>query len=378
MSIIGDFIDLETSYLIKKLSDAMNIRNIECRQEGVKIPYSDRSQYIFNSTINGIEESDCILILGSNIREEAPIINTRIRKHILNKNIPISLIGENFDLTYDFNHLGNDLNILKSISDGENDFCKELEQAKKPMIIIGQSVLNRNDCLNTFSLIEEIVHKYSFIGTEWNGVNTLQLSAARVGSLDMECYQASRSLEDIYNDAETGTLKLLFAFGADEIDFDKLGSAKIIYMGSHGDRGASNADLILPSAAYTEKDGIYINTEGRLQYAYQASFPPNEAKTDWKIINQISEMLNLSWGIINIDDVRNQIKDQYPYLFNKVKADRPYKRLLANKSSKINFEKKEIQTMIKDFYLTDTISRLSKTMAECSQIRKELRNGKVS
>ena len=376
--IIGDFIDLETSYLIKKLSDAMNIRNIECRQEGVKIPYSDRSQYIFNSTINGIEESDCILILGSNIREEAPIINTRIRKHILNKNIPISLIGENFDLTYDFNHLGNDLNILKSISDGENDFCKELEQAKKPMIIIGQSVLNRNDCLNTFSLIEEIVHKYSFIGTEWNGVNTLQLSAARVGSLDMECYQASRSLEDIYDDAETGTLKLLFAFGADEIDFDKFGSAKIIYMGSHGDRGASNADLILPSAAYTEKDGIYINTEGRLQYAYQASFPPNEAKTDWKIINQISEMLNLSWGIINIDDVRNQIKDQYPYLFNKVKADRPYKRLLANKSSKINFEKKEIQTMIKDFYLTDTISRLSKTMAECSQIRKELRNGKVS
>ena len=375
--LVGDFIDLETSYLIKQLSESLNIKKIECRQEGVRLPYSDRSQYLFNSTINGIEESDCILIIGSNVREEAPIINTRIRKHLLNKNIPIGLIGEKFDLTFDYEHLGNDLNILKSISDGENNFCKILGKAKKPMIIIGQSVLNRDDSLNAYSLIEDIVHQYSFLDSSWNGVNTLQLSASRIGALDMGCYQSSRSLKDIYADAESGSLKLLFSFGADEIDYSKFQNTKIIYMGSHGDRGASNADLILPSAAYTEKDAIYINTEGRLQYAYQASFPPNEAKTDWKIINQISEMLNLNWGFVTLDDVREKIKNQYPDLFNQVSADRPYKRLLANKASKISFDNKEIGSMIKDFYLTDSISRLSKTMAECSQIRKELRNGKA-
>lgn len=267
------------------------------------------------------------------------------------------------------------MNVLKSISDGDNSFCKKLKNAKKPMIIIGQSVLNRDDSLNTYSLIENIVHEYPFLDSSWNGVNTLQLSASRVGSLDMGCYQTSKSLNDIYSAAENGTIKLLFSFGADEIDFSKFKSTKIIYMGTHGDRGASNADIILPSAAYTEKDGIYINTEGRLQYAYQASFPPNEAKSDWKIINQISEMFNLNWGIVTLDDVRKQIKNQYPNLFDHVSACRPYKRLLANKSTKIVFEKKEIDSMIKDFYLTDSISRLSKTMAECSQIRKELRNG---
>ncbi len=287
------------------------------------------------------------------------------------------MIGEKFDLTFDYEYLGNDLNILKSISDGENNFCKILGKAKKPMIIIGQSVLNRDDSLNAYSLIEDIIHQYSFLDTSWNGVNTLQLSASRIGALDMGCYQSSRSLKDIYADAESGSLKLLFSFGADEIDYSKFQNTKIIYMGSHGDRGASNADLILPSAAYTEKDAIYINTEGRLQYAYQASFPPSEAKTDWKIINQISEMLNLNWGFVTLDDVRKKIKNQYPDLFNQVSADRPYKRLLANKASKISFDNKEIGSMIKDFYLTDSISRLSKTMAECSQIRKELRNGKA-
>ncbi len=374
--IIGDFIDLETSFLIKKLSNELGVKNIECRQEGVKIPYSDRSQYVFNSTINGIEETDCILIIGSNIREEAPIINTRIRKQLLNSNIPIGLIGEQHDLTYDYEHLGNDLNILSQISEGENDFCKKLENAKKPMIIIGQSLLTRDDCLSAFSLIENVIHKYSFILSDWNGVNTLQLSASRVGALDMKCFQTSRSLENIYSDAENYSIKLLFSFGADEINFERLKNTNIIYMGTHGDKGAENASLILPSAAYTEKDGIYINTEGRLQYAFQASFPPNEAKVDWKIINQISEMLNFNWGFINISDVRNEIKKQYPHLFDQVSSTRPYKRLLANKPQSVSFDNKEIGSMIKDFYLTNSISRLSKTMAECSQIRKELRNGK--
>ena len=372
--IIGDFIDLETSFLIKKLSNDLGIKNIESRQDGSRIPYSNRSQYLFNSTINGIDEADCVLIIGSNVREEAPIINTRIRKQKVNRNLPIALIGENFDLTYSYEYLGNDINNLNTLANGSNIFSKQLMDSKKPMIIIGQSVLNRDDSLNAFSLIEEIIQKYKISREDWNGVNTLQLNASRVGSLDLGLYQKTRSIKDIYNDADQGKIKLLISFGADEIDYSHFKSTKTIYMGTHGDCGASNADIILASAAFTEKDAIYINTEGRLQYANQASFPPNESKHDWKIINQISEILNLRWGITKLQDIRDLLKAEYIELFKAPCGAKPYERLLANKPKNTSFEDLQIKKIINDFYLTDSISRFSKTMAECSQVRKDLRS----
>ena len=371
--VVGDFIDLETSYLIKRLATDLNISNIECRQDGSKIPYSNRSQYLFNSTINGIDDTDCILIIGSNIREEAPIINTRIKKQTVGRNLPIALVGENFDLTYSYQHLGNDLNVLNNLADGSNPFSQKLLNAKSPMIIIGQSILNRKDSLNAYSLIEEIIHKYEIVKDDWNGVNTLQLSASRVGSLDLGLYQNTRSMSDIYNDADNGKIKLLISFGADEIDYSHFKETNIIYMGTHGDIGASSADIVLASAAFTEKDAIYINTEGRLQYANQASFPPNESRADWKILNQLSELLELNWGIIKLDDIRKILKSEYSELFSSVDVNRPYKKLLANKPNNISFKPSSIQRTIDDFYLTNTISRFSKTMAECSQVRKDLR-----
>ena len=255
--LLGDFVDLETAYLTKKLADDLNIKTIECRQEGCKIPFNHRSQFLFNSKIKGIDETDCILIIGSNIREEAAIINSRIRKNIVSKNIPIALIGNNVDLTYDYDYLGNDINIITDILNEKNPFSDELLRAKKPMVIIGQSVLNRDDSLQIYSLLETFVDKFNLIQDEWNGFNILQLTAARAGGLEVGAFQRSQSLDDIL-DSSTDKYRIIISIGADEVNYDKLSNSKIIYIGTHGDRGANAAQLILPSAAYTEKDSIYI------------------------------------------------------------------------------------------------------------------------
>ena len=334
--LLGDFVDLETAYLTKKLADDLNIKTIECRQEGCKIPFNHRSQFLFNSKIKGIDETDCILIIGSNIREEAAIINSRIRKNIVSKNIPIALIGNNVDLTYDYDYLGNDINIITDILNEKNPFSDELLRAKKPMVIIGQSVLNRDDSLQIYSLLETFTDKFNLIQDEWNGFNILQLTAARAGGLEVGAFQRSQSLDDIL-DSSTDKYRIIISIGADEVNYDKLSNSKIIYIGTHGDRGANAAQLILPSAAYTEKDSIYINTEGRVQFANKASFPPGDAKEDWKIINQLSELMKLDWSFISQTDVRDAIFSDFPHLtedFNELSNG--FIKILDNKTKDEN------------------------------------------
>ena len=334
--LLGDFVDLETAYLTKKLADDLNIKTIECRQEGCKIPFNHRSQFLFNSKIKGIDETDCILIIGSNIREEAAIINSRIRKNIVSKNIPIALIGNNVDLTYDYDYLGNDINIITDILNEKNPFSDELLRAKKPMVIIGQSVLNRDDSLQIYSLLETFTDKFNLIQDEWNGFNILQLTAARAGGLEVGAFQRSRSLDDIL-DSSSDNYRIIISIGADEVNYDKLSNSKIIYIGTHGDRGANAAQLILPSAAYTEKDSIYINTEGRVQFANKASFPPGDAKEDWKIINQLSELMKLDWSFISQTDVRDAIFSDFPHLtedFNELSNG--FIKILDNKTKDEN------------------------------------------
>ena len=334
--LLGDFVDLETTYLTKKLADDLNIKTIECRQEGCKIPFNHRSQFLFNSKIKGIDETDCILIIGSNVREEAAIINSRIRKNIVSKNIPIALIGNNVDLTYDYDYLGNDINIITDILNEKNPFSDELLRAKKPMVIIGQSVLNRDDSLQIYSLLETFTDKFNLIQDEWNGFNILQLTAARAGGLEVGAFQRSRSLDDIL-DSSSDKYRIIISIGADEVNYDKLSNSKIIYIGTHGDRGANAAQLILPSAAYTEKDSIYINTEGRVQFANKASFPPGDAKEDWKIINQLSELMKLDWSFISQTDVRDAIFSDFPHLtedFNELSNG--FIKILDNKTKDEN------------------------------------------
>jgi len=352
--LIGDFVDLETAYLSKKLSDSLNIKSIECRQEGCKIPFNHRSQYLFNSKISGIDETDCILIIGSNIREEASIINSRIRKRTLSHNIPVALIGEEIDLTYKYEHLGNDVNILTDLLNEKNNFFKKLSAANKPMIIIGQSLLNRDDSIQIYSLLETFTDKFSIIQDDWNGFNVLQLTASRTGALDVGCFQKNRSLEDIYKDARNGKYKLVLSIGADEINYKEFKNCQIAYIGTHGDRGANAASIIMPSAAYTEKDAIYINTEGRLQFANKANFPPGDGKEDWKIINQISELLELEWSFIDLSDVRNSLFNDFPHLTEDFNEQvNIFTKLLENKSKdEIEIDSKDIRTIKEKKYDT--------------------------
>ena len=218
------------------------------------------------------------------------------------------------DLTYKYNHLGDDINILIDLLNEKNSFYKKLTNASKPMIIIGQSVLNRDDSLQIYSLLETFTDKFNLIQEDWNGFNVLQLAAARAGILEMGLIQKNKSVDDLVADAEKGKFKLVFSFGADEISYENFSNCKIVYMGTHGDRGANAADFILPAAAYTEKDAIFINTEGRVQYANKASFPPGEAREDWKIINQFSEVLELKWSFLELYDVRDEMFAKFPQL----------------------------------------------------------------
>ena len=364
--LLGDFVDTETAFLSKKISEDLNIKNIECRQEGCRIPFNHRSQYLFNSSINGIEDADCILIVGSNVREEAPIINSRIRKQVISKNIPVGLIGENFDLTFDHKYLGNDVNILTDLVNEQNSFHEKLQSANRPMIIIGQSILNRDDSIQIYSLIENITDKFGIVGEHWNGFNVLQMSASRAGALDIGCYQKNKSLIDIMNDGNKGNIELVISIGADEIDYSQFKNSKIAYIGTHGDNGASAADIILPSAAYTEKDAIYINTEGRVQYANKASFPPGEAKEDWKILNQLSELMSLNWSLIDIDDVRNWLFSSYDFLdVSFSERDLRFVKLLENKAKDDNeFEQKDTRTIKEKKY--DTLHGNIKSFEENS------------
>ena len=371
----GDLCDLETLYLFKKLADQLKINNIECRQEGCNIPFTNQTQYSFNTKIANIEKSDCLIIVGSNVRQEAPIINARIRKHKITSNLPIAVVGENLDLTYDFTHLGDDLNVLSSILDGSHEFSKKLEAANNPMIIIGNSILNRDDSISIFSIIEQLIHKFKFFHESWNGFNVLQIAAARTGALNLGLFKQGNSLEKIYQSIEQNKIKLIISLGADELEFPRINKAKVIYIGTHGDRGANTADIILPSAAYTEKDGLYVNTEGRLQHAYKATFPPGNAKEDRKIINELSNMLSFDWGIIDLPNLRERLKSEHAELFefdnNKINK---YERLLANKAPTADFKNSNIEYLIKDFYLTNAIARNSKTMAECSLARNEAKD----
>ena len=364
--LLGDFVDTETAFLTKKISEDLNIKNIECRQEGCRIPFNHRSQYLFNSSINGIEDADCILIVGSNVREEAPIINSRLRKQVISKNIPVGLIGENFDLTFDHKYLGNDVNILTDLLNEQNSFHEKLKSASRPMIIIGQSVLNRDDSIQIYSLIENITDKFGIVGEHWNGFNVLQMSASRAGTLDIGCYQRNKSLVDILNEGNKGNIELVISIGADEIDYSQFKNSKIVYIGTHGDNGASAADIILPSAAYTEKDAIYINTEGRVQYANKASFPPGEAKEDWKILNQLSELMSLNWSLIDLDDVRDWLFSSYDFLdVPFAERDQRFVKLLENKTKDDNeFEQKDTRTIKEKKY--DTLHGNIKSFEENS------------
>ena len=364
-AVAGDQADVESMFALKNLMTRLGSSNIDCRQDGAKIG-GKRAGYLFNSTIAGIDDADALLIIGSNPRIEAAVLNARIRRNWLSSRMPIGVIGPKIDLTYDADFFGEAPSNLDAIADGNHKFAVKLKKAKRPMIIIGMGAMTRADGAAMLGKARRIAEAYGVVANGWNGFNMLHTAAARVGGLDIG-FVPGRGAMDIAamgKAARAGKLDLLWLLGADEIDFDAFSSSFIVYQGHHGDAGAHHADLVLPGAAYTEKDGIYVNTEGRVQYASRAAFPPGNAREDWAIIRAVSGAVGKSIGFDSLGELRDALCSAHPH-FADVDQITPAKWSSFGGRAKLSAE--PVSYAFSNFYMTCAISRASETMAECVQ-----------
>jgi NADH-quinone oxidoreductase subunit G len=384
-AIAGDLPGVEEMFALKLLAEALGSPNIDCRQDGAKLDLGlGRATYLFNSTIAGIDEADAFLLVGTDPHLEAPVLNARILKsirHALGAR-PVGLIGHETDLTYPYDYLGAGPETLAEIANGNHRFAKKLEAAERPMLILGQGALARPDGPDVLALAAKAAIAIGAIkpALGWNGFNVLHNAAARVGGLDVGFVPGAGGLdvEAILAGATQGEIEAVYLLGADEIDMARLGDAFVIYQGSHGDAGAHRADVILPGAAYTEKSAIYVNTEGRPQMTARATFPPGEAREDWKIVRALSEVLGQTLPFDSVQELRAELFVRHPHLAELdaiVPADAAAIEHLAGRPSKHG--KGRFEPTIADFYLTNPIARASAIMASLSALHAN-RTGKAT
>jgi NADH-quinone oxidoreductase subunit G len=360
-AIIGDLASVEESFAVKDLMGRLGSPHIDCRQDGAKLdPSLGRASYLFNATIAGIEEADGLIIVGSNPRKEAPVINARIRKRWLRGNFPIWVVGEQADLTYDYQYLGAGAESLTKLA---NQAPAKME---KPIVLVGQGALARADGAAILSLAASAAMTAGAIREDWNGFSVLHTAASRVGALDVGAVPGKDGL-DVAGMLAPGALDVLFMIGADEVDVPE--GAFVVYLGTHGDRGAHRADVILPGAAYTEKNAIYVNTEGRAQMVNRAAFPPGDAREDWAILRALSDVMGAKLPYDSLSELRLALYDAHPHiaLTDSIEpADAAVIDKLASRGGKT--EKSPFHSAVRDFYLTNPITRASAVMAECSAL----------
>jgi len=364
-AIAGDLADAEAMVALKDLFGRLGSPNLDCRQDGAKIG-GPRGSYIFNSGIAGIEEADALLLIGTNPRLEAPVLNARIRKRWLKGGFKVGVVGPKADYTYKHEYFGDEPKILEAIAAGKHDFAKILKDAKRPMVIIGQGALARPDGDVILGLARKIADKTGVVTEGWNGFNMLHQAAARVGGLDLGFVPGvgGRDVAGILDGAEKGEIEVVYLLGADEIDMNRLGKAFVIYQGHHGDAGAHRADVVLPGAAYTEKDATYVNTEGRVQVTRLAVFPPGEAKEDWKILRALAEVCGHAPGYDTLEQVRARLAEVNS-VFGRYEELVPAAWEAFGAEGDVAGDAK-LGTNIANYYMTDPISRASTTMAECT------------
>ncbi len=380
-AIVGDLAAAEEIKALKDLMVSLGSPNIDCRQDGAKLQASPRQAYLFNATISGIEAADAALLIGTNPRWEAPVLNARLRKSWINNDLKIANVGEAYDLTYPVEQLGVSPSVLEEIATGSHPFAKILSEATRPMLVLGQGALARSDGAAVLALAAQIASATGMIGPEgppseggWNGFNVLNSAASRVGALDLGFVpgEGGRDVEGILEGASKGEITFVYLLGADEIDMDRLGNAFTVYQGSHGDAGAHRADVVLPGAAYTEKSGLYANIEGRVQLAKRATFPPGHAKEDWAILRALSEILGKKLPYDDLDALRSAIIAEAPQF-----GERDC--LVASPGADPNIwqsigtpgpvdSAQPLRSAITDYYLTNPLARASETMAECSRL----------
>ena len=365
-AIAGDMCDAEAMTALKDLMTALGSNNIDCRQDGAKLTAGARAGYTFNTTIAGIEDADACLIVGSNPRLEAPIINARLRKRMVEGGFKVGMVGEAVDLTYRYEHLGAGPQTLKEIADGTHSFCETLKSAERPMIIVGQGALTHADGAAVLAAARKIADTTGMIAEDWNGFNVLHSAAARVAGLDLGLVpgEGGKDVAGILDGAASGDIEVVYLLAADEIDTEKLANAFVIYQGHHGDAGAHVADIVLPGAAYTEKEGTYVNTEGRVQRGRRATFPPGDAREDWAILRALSEVLGKTLPYNNLGQVRARMVEIAP-LLDQLEVVTP--SAWADFGQAGSLDGGPFTSPITNFYMTDPISRASATMAACTE-----------
>lgn len=366
-AIAGDLASVEEMFALKSLLASLGSTNVDCRQDGAALdPSLGRASYIFNATIEGIEHADALLIIGSNPRFEAAVLNARIRKRWRRGGFPIGVIGEAGELRYDYEYLGAGTDTLTDLVNGSGSFLDKLKSAKNPMIIVGQGALAREDGAAVLAAAAKLAGAVGATSEEWNGFSVLHTAASRVGGLDLGFVPADKSANAA---SIVASSEVLFLLGADEIDLSAKAAKLTVYIGSHGDNGAMNADVILPGAAYTEKSGIWVNTEGRVQFGNRAGFAPGEAREDWAILRALSDVLGKKLPFDSLSGLRVQLYIAHPHFADADEiavGNAKDIETLAGKTGTLN--KAGFASPVKDFYLTNPIARASAVMAECSAL----------
>jgi NADH-quinone oxidoreductase subunit G len=365
-AIAGDLAAVEEIFALKELLAKFGSANMAVQGSDAFDPKAGRASYIFNPTIAGIEQADALLIVGSNPRREAAVLNARIRKRWRSGGLKIGVIGDKADLTYTYDHIGAGTDSLSDLAAAKHSFAEVLKSAKHPIVLVGAGAAARHDGAAVLALAAKLALEFGAIKDGWNGFGVLHSAASRVGALDIGFAPGDGGL----NAAEMttfGTLDVLFSLGADEIKVPD--GTFVVYIGTHGDRGAHRADVILPGAAYTEKSAIYVNTEGRVQTANRAAFPPGDAREDWAIIRALSDVLGKKLPYDSLSALRQAMFKVTPHLMrmDQIEAgDAASIKTLAGQGG--NVEKAAFKSPVEDYYLTNPIARASAVMAECSRL----------
>lgn len=362
-ALAGGLACVESMYVLKDLMAKLGSPNMDCRTTANWQVPQERGSWLFNSTVAGVNEADAILLIGTNPRAEAAIINARIFMNWNRNETPIGLIGNESVQPYEYEHLGKDPSALDSLG----GFEQKLQTAQNPMIILGEGALNHKSANAIYQKALALANKVGAIKEGWNGFNALHSTAARVGGLDIGFLPQSggKNVDEMLD----GQCELLYLLNVDDVDLSRLNKCSVIYQGSHGDKGAEIADFVLPGSAWTEKNSLWVNVEGRVQEARRAIFPPKDARPDWAIIRAVMSALNLECVYDNLDGLRHHIIDKHPHFADvgAAKANNPMPNLAGSAGQ---LGKGAFGETVKDFYLSNAIARASKIMAQCSRANK--------
>lgn len=365
-ALAGDLVDCESLFALRQLMAKIDSPHLDCRQDGALYDVSARAGYVMNSTLCGIEQADAILLIGTNPRYEGTLVNTRIFKRWRAGGCPVGVIGAPEPLGYPYRHIGYSPMAMRELMEGKHEYAAFLKKAKNPLLILGAGALARPDGAAIHEVARALAERFGMVRPDWNGFNVLQLAASRVGGLDLGFVPGIYGMgtKRILEAAAAGRVDVLYLLGADEIDTKRLGNSFVIYQGHHGDAGAARADVILPGAAYTEKDATYVNTEGRAQRAHCAVSPPGQAQEDWKIVAALAAALGKALPFATLASLREKMAAGR-LSFNAIGAAQKNEWKAFGHAGVLSLD--PFEPVIPNFYMTDPISRASPTMAKCAR-----------